>query len=54
MQLTFIIIAGIILVVGASYLMMVLYDIPVRKYLNDRRNDRLAKQKADGVLSQQD
>ena len=45
-QLTFIIIAGIILVIGASYLVMVIYDIPVRKYLNDKRNKNLAKQQA--------
>jgi len=36
-QLTFIIIAGVILLVGAAYLVMVVYDIPVRKYLSDRR-----------------
>lgn len=43
MQLTFIIIAGLILLVGAAYLVMVIYDIPVRKYLSDRRNKRLIK-----------
>ena len=32
-QLAFIIIAGLILLVGAAYLVMVVYDIPVRKYL---------------------
>jgi peptidoglycan/LPS O-acetylase OafA/YrhL len=47
MQLTFIIIAGLILLVGAAYLVMVIYDIPVRKYLSNKRNARLAKQKAD-------
>lgn len=36
-QLTFIIIAGLILLVGASYLVMVIYDIPLRKYLTDKR-----------------
>ncbi len=46
LQLTFIIIAGLILLVGASYLVMVIYDIPVRKYLSNKRNERLAKQKA--------
>jgi peptidoglycan/LPS O-acetylase OafA/YrhL len=44
MQLAFIIIAGLILLVGAAYLVMVFYDIPIRKYLSDRRNKRLAKQ----------
>lgn len=37
MQLTFIIIAGMILLTGAAYLVMVLYDIPLRKYLNNKR-----------------
>ncbi|MNF12695.1 hypothetical protein D3C80_2142740 [compost metagenome] len=54
LQLTFIIIGGVILLVGVAYLVMVFYDIPVRKYLSDKRNERLAKQKAEGVLSQQD
>ncbi|HTE01816.1 MAG TPA: acyltransferase [Mucilaginibacter sp.] len=36
-QLTLIIIAGMITLVGVAWLVMVLYDIPVRKYLNDRR-----------------
>ncbi|MET6996115.1 acyltransferase family protein [Chitinophaga defluvii] len=38
MQLAFIIITGIILLLGAAYLVMVVYDIPVRKYLRDKRN----------------
>lgn len=46
MQLAFIIIAGLILLVGAAYLAMVVYDIPVRQYLSDKRNERLAKQNA--------
>ncbi|RXF68832.1 acyltransferase family protein [Arcticibacter tournemirensis] len=46
MQLTFIIIAALILLVGAAYLVMVLYDIPVRKYLTDKRNGRLARLKS--------
>lgn len=54
LQLTFIIIAGVILLAGAAYLVMVFYDIPVRKYLSDKRNERLAKQNTEGVLSQQD
>ncbi|ASU32530.1 acyltransferase family protein [Mucilaginibacter xinganensis] len=49
MQLAFIITAGVILLVGASYLVMVIYDIPVRKYLSNKRNERLAKQKNGGV-----
>jgi peptidoglycan/LPS O-acetylase OafA/YrhL len=48
-QLAFIIITGLILLVGAAYLIMVVYDIPVRKYLSDKRNERLAKQKAGSV-----
>jgi peptidoglycan/LPS O-acetylase OafA/YrhL len=42
-QLTFIIISALILLVAAAYLVMVLYDIPVRKYLNDKRKARLAQ-----------
>jgi peptidoglycan/LPS O-acetylase OafA/YrhL len=49
MQLTLIIIAGLILLVAAAYLVMVIYDIPVRKYLSEKRNQRLGKQKAGGV-----
>lgn len=45
-ELTFVIIGGIILLVGFAYLVMVVFDIPVRKYLNDKRNERLARQKA--------
>ncbi|MGI4021983.1 MAG: acyltransferase family protein [Janthinobacterium lividum] len=44
MQLAFIIIAGLILLVGAAYLVMILYDIPVRKYLSNKRSTTLAKQ----------
>lgn len=36
-QLTFIITGAVILLVGAAYLIMRLYDIPVRKYLSDKR-----------------
>ena len=43
MQLTFIIISGVVLLVAAAYLVMVVYDIPVRKYLTDKL--RLGKQK---------
>ena len=38
MQLTFIIIAGLFLLVGAAYLVMVIYDIPVRKYLSNKKD----------------
>jgi len=48
-QLTLIIIAGLILLVGASYLVMIIYDIPVRKYLSNKRTERLAKREADGI-----
>jgi peptidoglycan/LPS O-acetylase OafA/YrhL len=40
LQLTLIIIAGLILLVGFAYLVMVVYDIPVRKYLSDKRRVR--------------
>ena len=36
-QLMFIIVVGIILLVGAAYLIMVVYDIPVRKYLSNKQ-----------------
>ncbi|RPD41521.1 acyltransferase family protein [Chitinophaga barathri] len=48
MQLAFIVISGVILLVGAAYLVMVFYDIPVRKYLNDKRKERLVRQKVGG------
>lgn len=38
-QLALIIMAGIFLLVGAAYLVMVFYDIPVRKYLTDKQNE---------------
>jgi peptidoglycan/LPS O-acetylase OafA/YrhL len=41
MQLTFIVISALILLVGASYLVMIIYDIPVRKYLSNKRKERL-------------
>lgn len=49
LQLAFIIIAALILLVGVAYLVMVVYDIPVRKYLSDRRNQRLGRQKTTDV-----
>jgi len=45
-QLTWIIISGVILLVAAAYLVMVLFDIPVRKYLTDKRKERLARKLA--------
>ncbi len=43
-QLTWIIMCGLIFVIVASWLIMIFYDIPVRKYLSDMRRDRLGKQ----------
>lgn len=40
-ELSFIIITGVILLVGFAYLVMVLYDIPVRRYLNKKRKQGL-------------
>ena len=37
-QLTYIIIAGILLLVGAAYLVMVVYDIPIRKFLSPKKS----------------
>ena len=45
-QLALIVIIALILLVVAAYLVMIIYDIPVRKYLSDKCNKRLAKQKA--------
>ena len=42
-QLAFIIVIGIILLVGFSYLVMMVYDIPVRRYLSDKRKQALQK-----------
>jgi peptidoglycan/LPS O-acetylase OafA/YrhL len=39
-QLAYIIIGSIILLVGSAYLIMVLYDIPLRKYLKDKWNKK--------------
>ena len=46
LHLAFIVITGLILLVGAAYVVMVVYDIPVRKYLSDKRNERLARKAA--------
>lgn len=40
-KLSFIIITGVILLVGFAYLVMVFYDIPVRRYLNSKRQQEL-------------
>jgi peptidoglycan/LPS O-acetylase OafA/YrhL len=40
-QLSFIIPTGIILLVGIAYLAMVIYDIPVRRYLSSKRKQTL-------------
>jgi len=42
-QLTFIVIIATILLVGFAYLVMVFYDIPLRKYLSNKWKQRLAK-----------
>ncbi|WP_341835343.1 acyltransferase [Chitinophaga pollutisoli] len=42
-ELTAVIIVGVIALVGVAYLVMKLYDIPVRKYLTDKRNARAGK-----------
>lgn len=43
MQLVFIIISALILLVGFAYVVMVAYDIPLRKYLSNRWNKKLVK-----------
>jgi len=43
MQLTLIIVTGIVLLLGAAYLVMVFYDIPVRKYLSNKQKEMLIK-----------
>jgi len=43
MQLAFIIVTAVILLVMAAYLIMVLYDVRVRKYLNSKREQQLTK-----------
>jgi peptidoglycan/LPS O-acetylase OafA/YrhL len=42
-HLAYIIIIGTILLIGISWLVMVAYDIPVRRYLTNRRKQELAK-----------
>ena len=41
-QLALIIITSLFLLVGIAWLVMVIYDIPVRKYLNSKRKQGLA------------
>lgn len=48
-QLTFIIISGIVLLIGAAYLVMVGYDIPVRNYLSRMRSGKFSKRGAGSV-----
>lgn len=48
-QLALIIIIGLILLTCAAYLVMIIYDIPVRNYLSKKRNERLAEQKAGDI-----
>ena len=40
-QLSFIIISSVILLIGFAYLIMVIYDIPVRRYLTNKRKQVL-------------
>jgi peptidoglycan/LPS O-acetylase OafA/YrhL len=49
MQLTLIITAGVVLTFGLSYLVMTGYDIPIRKYLSNKRNEKLTAYTAQGV-----
>lgn len=44
-QLIFIIATAVILLVGFAYFVMVIYDIPLRKYLTNKRKEKIAKQK---------
>lgn len=44
-QLAIIVTISVILLVAVSYLVMVMYDIPVRKYLTRKRNEALARPK---------
>jgi peptidoglycan/LPS O-acetylase OafA/YrhL len=40
-QLSLIIVTGVIVLVGFSYLVMIIYDIPVRRYLSNKRKQQL-------------
>ncbi|WP_442591812.1 acyltransferase family protein [Pedobacter sp. AW31-3R] len=48
-QLVLIILFAVILLLVAAYLVMVLYDIPLRKYLTDKRKKRMARKIAGNV-----
>jgi len=41
MQLALIVFAAMILLVGAAYVVMVVFDVPVRKYLSDKSVNRV-------------
>lgn len=41
-QLTFVVITSVILLVGFAYLVMVIYDMPVRNYFNNKRKKDIA------------
>jgi peptidoglycan/LPS O-acetylase OafA/YrhL len=43
MQLALIIMAGVAMLVGAAYIVMIVYDIPVRKYLSNKRIKKTSK-----------
>jgi len=47
-QLALIIIVSLILLVAFAYLVMVVYDIPVRRYLSKKRSEGLAKRETKG------
>ncbi|MDQ3279555.1 MAG: acyltransferase, partial [Bacteroidota bacterium] len=44
-QLTYVIIAGVLFLIGVAYLAMVFYDIPVRKHLQKKREQKLVAAK---------
>ena len=46
-HLTFIIVSGVILLISFAYLVMTFYDIPLRKYLSDKRKEKFAREKAE-------
>lgn len=49
MQLALVIITGVIALVGAAYIVMVVYDKPLRKYLSRKRSEALARQVSDNI-----
>lgn len=44
LELTLIIVVSTIVLVGFAYLVMVVYDVPLRKYLTSKWRSKLAKQ----------